>query len=676
MRKDLFLRTDVLPEEIPLLFSNKNVYLNFSETQIHNDYKGINLLESITIPYFFNIPKGEEGGTRQLSLLHPLAQLHLFKYVSKFDQLIIAHSKKSKYSVRAPIKRNFPKLLKNEKVEKEHKKLQQEYGFLNKFPVTTDEDLSLYYNYFSFNKHKTIISLITSPSFKRTQYKFKYFRKLDIQNFFPSIYTHSLSWALFGEKSLGKKYMNVHDIFPNDTDSTMQKINFKETNGIVVGPEISRVISEMLLIHIDRKLLLYLEDKNLYHQKDYVIYRFLDDYFIFTYNSENISMIEEKLQLLLREFNLTLNIHKSELQTQPFKISNGAISELRGIISQFEHSKLVSIYRNTISETHDNSNSNIPIPFSDYKGTKAQWNDLFIKLELLIESYPSDQSKITHYFLKTIRGHINFNGKQIPIFKHILEVISNIYTLTITHKSTNYLIAIFFKLQQLLNNYEKNLKRKIPNSSENEKKDIQRDLNQIESLKESMYHHLYRVMKNNLNKMDYMYDILIFAKSLDKKLPANFLSSIIESHLHSYFVLCSVAYYILNDENTDLNPIYYTVKSKLQNQISDILSNYKSRGIQYNKIIFESEYFYFLNDFAKYPGFDKKVLKSFKKELESAWKKTITGQEEAKKNKEIEIWKKLTNHPYYQWSAKNDEFVRKIVKKSSNLQQKANFYNN
>lgn len=31
MKKELFLRTDVLPAEIPILFSNKSVYLNFSK---------------------------------------------------------------------------------------------------------------------------------------------------------------------------------------------------------------------------------------------------------------------------------------------------------------------------------------------------------------------------------------------------------------------------------------------------------------------------------------------------------------------------------------------------------------------------------------------------------------------------------------------------------------------
>ena len=34
MRENLFLRTDVLPEELPILFSNRNVYCNFSKQDI------------------------------------------------------------------------------------------------------------------------------------------------------------------------------------------------------------------------------------------------------------------------------------------------------------------------------------------------------------------------------------------------------------------------------------------------------------------------------------------------------------------------------------------------------------------------------------------------------------------------------------------------------------------
>ncbi|GMG69188.1 hypothetical protein [Tetragenococcus halophilus] len=144
MRRDLFLRTDVLPDELPILFSNKNVYLNFSERAMLNDYK--DLLNEVTVPLFFYIPKNEGAENRKISLVHPVAQLQMFQYVIQFEELITAHSKKTQFSVRAPQKRNFPKLLSNKKLENEYKKIQQEYGFVERFPITRDEDFSFFYN--------------------------------------------------------------------------------------------------------------------------------------------------------------------------------------------------------------------------------------------------------------------------------------------------------------------------------------------------------------------------------------------------------------------------------------------------------------------------------------------------------------------------------------------------
>lgn len=672
MKRDLFLRTDVLPEEIPLLFSNKNVYLNFSEAIIRDEYPEIYLWKKETIPLFFDIPKGYLNEKRKISLIHPIAQIQAFIYVIHYEQLIVAHSKKSEFSVRAPIKRNFPKLLKNSKKEKGFIRIQQEYGFADKFPITTDEDLVLFYNYFSLSRFKKITGLVNSPTFRRTQYKFNYFRKLDIQNFFPSIYTHSLSWALFGSKAIGKKYSSPKyiDTFPNQTDKVMQRINFNETNGIVVGPEFSRIVSELLLIDVDSKLLAYLENQELYHKKDYVIYRFLDDYYIFTNEPVNVELIENKLRILLREFNLSLNTNKSQLQKKPFKISNGSISELRTIINHFEQAKLVSHHQAFEKNRLNGSESyEMKMPLLKYyKGTRAQWNDLFVSIELLIDKYPEDRSKVVHYFLKTIRTQIEFDGKQIRSFRQMLEIITNIFTLNITTKSTNYLIAISFKILNKVHLFEDELKKSKDNSEYDLLIEQKKDLNEISSLKEVLYQHLFRIMKNNIENMDDMYDLLVFMKSLDKKLPSSFLSAIIERHKDSYFVLCSVGYYILDVDLNKVDSQYITVRSLLNKRIYDFIDNYESHGIKNEEIIFESSYFYMLNDFSKYPGFEEKTRKNLNAILKKSWMKSLSQKES--KQKGIEIWSYLTSLSYYQWNETSEKFIRKIVKKSSNIGQK------
>src|SRR5699024_9292104 len=140
MRKDLFLRTDVLPDELPILFSNKAVYLNFSKKAMESlvDIEK-SLLKLITVPLFFHIPKSQNE-KRKIALLHPLAQIQTFDYILKYEQLITSFCKNSPFSVRSPIKRNIPKVKMRELREKEIEKIEDEFSFTDKISVTSDED--------------------------------------------------------------------------------------------------------------------------------------------------------------------------------------------------------------------------------------------------------------------------------------------------------------------------------------------------------------------------------------------------------------------------------------------------------------------------------------------------------------------------------------------------------
>ena len=62
----------------------------------------------------------------------------------------------------------------------------------------------------------------------------------------------------------------------------MQQINYNETNGIIIGPEFSRIFAELILQSVDRIVEQKLVSKhNLKHKVDYEIFRYVDDYFIF-----------------------------------------------------------------------------------------------------------------------------------------------------------------------------------------------------------------------------------------------------------------------------------------------------------------------------------------------------------------------------------------------------------
>lgn len=654
MKKNLFLRTDVLPEELPIQFSNRSVYTEFTKQRMKLYENGCKLLDFFTIPLFFHIPKTKDE-KRKIGLLHPIAQIQTFNYILRYDQLILSFCRNSSYSVRSPIKRNNPKYKEIERKKREIEKIEEEFNFKEKLLVTSEEDQVLFYNYFSYDKYKKITELYNSPKFNRDKYKYNYFLKLDIQRCFPSIYTHSLAWAIFGDKALAKQSIRANTTFPNASDKISQLINFNETHGLVVGPEFSRIIAELLLTRIDVNLELYARRLGLENKREYSLYRYIDDYFIFSKKKENIELIQEYLRNELEKYNLTLNVNKTELQEKPFEIYDISIINLKKILKEFDLEKLLSANKKGI-------------PHNEYKGEKNQWNSLFFKIENLIFLYPNSKRRVVNYFLKAIRESVFYDGEPRHKFvlANIIEIVTNIYTLDINYQSTNYLIAICIKLHRKLGVLEKECNEKLEEYSieDDRRKTVEFQKEAIIFLEEKIFQHLYLILKNNLDEIENMYDILVFMKSLKKKISPSFLCKILSLNT-SYFICCSVGYYILNEELTGLDLRYITVSKKLKKIIEDKVNNYEEKGAKFP--ILESDFFYFLNDFSKFPGFYPGDQVKLHRKLVSEYKKSVKKENGVFNQDELDIWESITKYSYYNWYEKNDTFVRKIAKKSSNL---------
>lgn len=652
MKKELFLRTDVLPAEIPILFSNKSVYLNFSKKNIDSTASAKNMLKQITVPYFFFIPKSNKE-ERKIGLVHPVAQLQMFNYILKYEKLITSFCKNSPYSVRSPIKRNIPKIKEQELRIKEIRKIEEEFSFVDKISVTSEEDKILFYNYFSYRKYTRIKDLYNSPKFNRDKYKYSYFLKLDIQRCFPSIYTHSLAWAIFGDKALAKTYMGkkFDNIFPNASDTVSQKINFNETHGLIVGPEFSRVIAELLLTRIDVDLQIKLRNNKLKNKKDYSIYRYVDDYFLFAYNKEDVVFIEKCLKEELNKYNLNLNVDKSQMQEKPFRISGSQVLDLKLILKQFNQDKKLSY--DLKKEKKDDGIS----LFSNYKGSRNQWNLMFNRIEELILENNESKSKVINYFLKSIRASIFYDGNHNYVIGNILEVVSNIFVLDINSNSTNYLISIYVKIFNKAKELKDSCERKLQlDNNEDTISKYRRSIENLVFIEEKIFQHAYRTLKNNFKNIEQMYDLIVFMKLLDKKLSSAFLCKILSFYKNSYFICCVVAYYILDEKQENLDLRFKTVRAKLLLIIDEKINNYKTKGSKH--VILEGEYFYFLNDFSKYPGFESEKKDKLLTKLKNEYCDCSSGN--------IDVWDKVTKYSYFEWETNISTFVRKVVKKSSN----------
>jgi hypothetical protein len=146
---------------------------------------------------------------------------------------------------------------------------------------------------------------------------FRYRLKVDITNCYNSMYTHSIAWAICG-KEQAKSYLRTKepqniksDYEIADTlDCFTRYLKNNETNGIIVGPYTSRIISEIILARIDALL----------EEKGFIFVRYVDDYkFYFrteTHAQDSLSIIEK----VLNEYDLSLNTSKTEIQKYPYEI--------------------------------------------------------------------------------------------------------------------------------------------------------------------------------------------------------------------------------------------------------------------------------------------------------------------------------------------------------------------
>jgi Reverse transcriptase (RNA-dependent DNA polymerase) len=82
--------------------------------------------------------------------------------------------------------------------------------------------------------------------------------KADISRFFYTLYTHSIPWAIFGKEKAKKLYFAKDKKFlahwSNQLDKALQSCQSRETFGIPVGPDTSRIIAELLLSGITKEL--------------------------------------------------------------------------------------------------------------------------------------------------------------------------------------------------------------------------------------------------------------------------------------------------------------------------------------------------------------------------------------------------------------------------------------
>ena len=138
---------------------------------------------------------------------------------------------------------------------------------------------------------------------------YQFIARTDITNFYSSIYTHSIAWALHGREAAFQD--RECGLFGNKIDKLTQYANDGRTNGVPVGSVLSDLIAEIILSSIDTQTSQELKDIT------FLAVRFKDDYRFLCNSQSDAKRILKILSTTLTSYNLSINENKTSIQKLP-----------------------------------------------------------------------------------------------------------------------------------------------------------------------------------------------------------------------------------------------------------------------------------------------------------------------------------------------------------------------
>ncbi|GGD82635.1 hypothetical protein GCM10011514_53390 [Emticicia aquatilis] len=424
--KERAILSDVLPYEIPITFSNRYFYRFLLDNKIEvidnnirhkSKYIGdekdafeilIKILFSADIsnPNFRKIPftyriSHKKNDFRELALVHPINQLKLISFYDQFKELIIYSCSVSNYSIRRPD--NVAKFsFFNDKLHQSNK------GEVTDFLELSGKEYENLKTFFSYSKYTNIYRFYEDYRYQRAEKKYNYLFKFDISNCFYSIYTHSIVWAVLGLDAVKENVNESKKSFGGIFDNFIQYTNYGETNGILIGPEFSRIFAEIILQRIDKTVEDKLKVRGYFLKTQYELYRYVDDYFLFC---DSESLKDEILVILKHElklYKLAINDSKSLDYSKPIiteiTIAKNKIIELFSDEPKFIISKIDSTNINNKRDENKDI-SLIEHNFNFYFDP----NNLATKYKIIIKESKVDYKDVLNYSLAVLNNIIERN---------------------------------------------------------------------------------------------------------------------------------------------------------------------------------------------------------------------------------------------------------------------------
>lgn len=131
--------------------------------------------------------------------------------------------------------------------------------------------------------------------------------KIDISWFYPTLYTHTIPWALHG-KDIAKTN-NSTSLFGNLLDINVRNCKHGQTTGIPTGPDTSLIIAEIVSCGMDQ----HLQEKI----KSTKGCRYYDDVYLYFSTMEEAERGLKIVQYILTDFQLSINEEKTKISKVP-----------------------------------------------------------------------------------------------------------------------------------------------------------------------------------------------------------------------------------------------------------------------------------------------------------------------------------------------------------------------
>lgn len=410
----------LFPEKLPPFLSSVD-FLNFCKTQEESFFEkgefGFIIYENTRS---INVP-------RTLSIPNPIAYRNLCNSIAENWENIVTHfdavTSKDKYK----ISRIHIRKLKNEE-----KIFTFQYGEDLDLFNENESIFDMYHKNYKVDDNPGITYLIGSH----------YIVKADISNCFPSIYTHSIPWALVG-KSTSKKNKFNRDLWYNKLDLYTRNLKHGETHGILIGPHASNLLSELVLTKVDSEL-----------SRDYKYIRNIDDYTCYVESHEAAENFLIKLSEELKKFGLQLNHKKTEITKLPItsnedwicKINSFMFIKEKDTLNFNEVRSFLDIALALMKDNNDNSAIlNYAMKMIYKKSMSSNAEDYYIKtIHHLVIIYPYLVHLIDDYLFKPFNVDVEIIGE---FARNLLDLGANKRINELISYSIYYAIKYNFKFK-------------------------------------------------------------------------------------------------------------------------------------------------------------------------------------------------------------------------------------